>query len=194
MDEERGSDDVGLDDAMFRVIRIIGDVEGSCGIVNAKEWPADTMTEQRRAVMEAASGVMNNMVAQSMAATKIAMRSRSTKADGGRPDVVGVRFAFASLAMLSACAHLSVRKNLKCSDTRKLPERFVDFACDRSKRLCAIAVHRRLLSSYVGIVEALIAGCLLQSKSCYPHRDLLMINIQPPSCHYVDYRLWRFFC
>lgn len=64
MDEERGSDDVGLDDAMFRVIRIIGDVEGSCGVVNAKEWPADTMTEQpRRAVMEAASGVMNNMVA-----------------------------------------------------------------------------------------------------------------------------------
>ena len=62
MDEERGSDDVGLDDAMFRVIRIIGDVEGSCGVVNAKEWPADTMTEQRRAVMEAASGVMNSMV------------------------------------------------------------------------------------------------------------------------------------
>ena len=47
---------------MFRGICIIDDVKGSCGVVNANDWPADTMTEQRRAVMEAASGVMNSMV------------------------------------------------------------------------------------------------------------------------------------
>ena len=33
---------------------------------------------------------------------------------------------------------------------------------------CAIAVRRSLLSSYLGIVEALIAGCPLQSKNSHP--------------------------
>ena len=54
--------DVGLDGAMFRASCNIGDFEGSRGVENAKERPAETMTEQRRAVMEAALGVMNSMV------------------------------------------------------------------------------------------------------------------------------------
>ena len=79
------SEDVGLDGAMFR-ITCIGDAEGSCDVVNAEEWPADTMTEQRRAAMEAASaGVpMNNIV---VFTDFICFKSGRIGADGRRPDV-----------------------------------------------------------------------------------------------------------
>ena len=69
MDEKRRSDEVdGSDNAIFRAICTDGDVKGICGAVNANEWPANTMTGQSRAViMEAASGVTNNMVAKGKA-------------------------------------------------------------------------------------------------------------------------------
>ena len=63
LDDAMFRDDVGLDGAMFRGVCVSSDFERSCGVINAEEMPAaDTMAEQRRAVMDAASGVMNDMV------------------------------------------------------------------------------------------------------------------------------------
>lgn len=120
------------------------------------------MTEQRRAVKEAASGVMNSMVG---------MGSKNELSSRGRPDV-----AFKLLSYISVCAHKEASKML--GNESALP--FSSTFCMQSFEAfrCAIAVHRSLLSSYLGIVEALIALCLrfvLQLKSSYPHGYLLMI-------------------